>query len=294
MIVNAFQKSYRNRKANILCNFYNGLFDVDLAKTGHHFYGAKESVFTEWRVEEEDIPDNIHFLSGEFKHKLTDMYFDFVICNDRSKFYPKQKTLSEQLNIPLLLIDHNGEHLSTDKESADILKQRVYDYNIGTHKHTDYWGVKEVVEPFIPTIEPQERNIDVLISGVFHEKEQPIIQEIIKNFPNHKILPAIMSKKEREKTFASSKVFINLATSQEFSNDVLLSWGAGCSVVSNNIKPVNDHKEHCSLCKTVPEIIEETQRILTGDIKPSLPPTLNTEENFVKQWNEIINRIKDK
>lgn len=122
----------KSRPLNILmANNHEG-YSATLAKTGHNFYVLQHPKFHPWDVKERPIPPNFFFLTGnDIPSQLKiDISFDLILTQNRIEHYPIMLQLAQQLNCPLLQMEHTLPWPDWDDETIQKIGDLRCDHNI--------------------------------------------------------------------------------------------------------------------------------------------------------------------
>lgn len=122
----------KNSKLNILiANNHEG-YSATLAKTGHNFYVLRHQKFHPWDEKERPIPPNFFFLPGDdiSQQLKTDIAFDLVLTQNRIDHYPIMIQLAQQLNCPLLQMEHTLPWPDWNDETIKRIGHLPCDHNI--------------------------------------------------------------------------------------------------------------------------------------------------------------------
>jgi hypothetical protein len=121
-----------NRPLNILyANNHEG-YSATLAKTGHNFYVLQHPRFHPWDTKERPLPPNFFMLNGkDIPDQLKiDISFDLVLTQNRIDHYPIMLQLAQQLNCPLLQMEHTLPWPDWDDKTTDQVGHLKCDHNI--------------------------------------------------------------------------------------------------------------------------------------------------------------------
>lgn len=122
----------KDRPLNILFGNNHEAYSATLAKTGHNFYMIRHPKFHAWDIRERALPPNVFLLTGpDITQQLkSDIAFDVVLTQNRIEHYPIMIQLSQQLNCPLLQMEHTLPWLDWDEPTTRKIGHLKCDHNI--------------------------------------------------------------------------------------------------------------------------------------------------------------------
>lgn len=122
----------RSRPLNILYSNNHEAYSATLAKTGHNFFVLQHPKFHPWDSKERSIPENFFFLNGKdiVDQLKTDIAFDLILTQNRVDHYPIMIQLAQQLNCPLLQMEHTLPWPDWDHETTQKIGDLNCDHNI--------------------------------------------------------------------------------------------------------------------------------------------------------------------
>ena len=213
-ITNLINKSWHNPQTNILCQFYNGIFDNYLANHTSLF-GYEIPDWIDSRIHK-----NINIIK---ENEYLDNAIDAVICNG----IEKRDTVTN-LQVPLITIFHEPipqnfnslpfeTFVSTCQPSMKYIKYGIEETKIDFNKN---------------------RNNTVLIVNDFSPQEHDFLLHVLREFNgvligNNENLSSMKPTEEWHKLMEDTKVFVNLSNRQNIPYPLLYAMDRGCAVVSN-------------------------------------------------------------
>jgi len=122
----------KNRPLNILYANNHEAYSATLAKTGHNFFVLQCPSFHPWDIKERPLPPNFFMMHGpDIGSQLkTDVAFDLVLTQNRIDHYPVMIQLAQQLNCPLLQMEHTLPWPDWDDKTIEEVGNRKCDHNI--------------------------------------------------------------------------------------------------------------------------------------------------------------------
>lgn len=299
--------------AKILCFFWDGSFDMQLTRTGHEFYGIPTSTALRWDsiLPQEDFHQNMTLLPATFSQLKHGFEFDFILCNERIKQYDMVSKFSNALHLPIVIVDHSAPLQQLTDSDIHVLKQtRKAMKFVSCNQHCmDTWGGDVLIKECVNPIEPvEERTIDVLLAGKFVEQEYGIIQMATGEFDNVTIMghnPGLSEEfkdwDELAEAFASSKIFINLATNMAISRNLRLAMEAGCAIITNKTQTIESvlGKDDALFVKNAEDIPPAIKRLLSNtkereELSEAAKKAAKqfSIEPFVEGWNQLIEEVR--
>lgn len=305
----------KDRAANVLSFFYNGVFDRYLAQTGHNFYGLLETSVHKW-VDTSETP-NIHFLDNDFIRHYNRQCFDFILCNDRFKSYNNALSLSAVYHIPILVVDHYtpegivnaGAHtqLSTiDGADCYCIHEKIRGgWNI--HNPPINYGVEIPPKEDLLNI---EYKTDALIVGDYSPSEYPILDAFLK-IPdvNLKIIgnnyPLSFPAKDEQELLDEikhTKVYIHLAGNTGLSYNLLKAMSYGKAVIGSNTPIISSVISGCGIVgSSVEGIVGGLIELLSNDSKrTSIGNAARARivneyslKIFLNKWKKLLTQYMD-
>lgn len=289
LVRNLINKSITNDKQpQALCFFYDGLFDKYLLdncdiKLYGHIGGSKNP----WTTKEKH--KNLEFVPQNFPDLLHSIDLDFVLSNDRTgPYYEIAKRYSDVYHLPLLTIEHS----EPPRPDVGFLQQFInkkettlyVDKNIMSS-----WGVqpnpKHILAESINWYKntDQEKDIDLLICGKFKPEDYNLIYSIINPIDCNKMLipQDRVDIEEIEDYFLRSKLYLHLATTNDYPHNIHRAMWNKCTVISsrNNI---------CH--KIVTPDIGKTCFLIT-DFIDAISNLLSNEEQRTALANNAFNKL---
>lgn len=303
LIRNMVTKSYKDdRPLNILSEFFDGHFEYNLAKLGHHIYGDPNKNLLNWTMPYSKRPDNIHFSPEVFAASGYAMPFDLLLCHNRlnAKFY---QTFSLGLHIPVIMVDH----LHVPLEHVAVHQHKV----VATHESLKLVETAEVVHYGIDIPELlDERTVDVLIADSLPSTDHDILSTILVKhgdkcliMGDNKEISEPKLDNEYENAFLNSKVYLNLSANTSISHNLLKAMAAGCAIVSNRTDTLtNALEDSASFIKSRLEIENIVRELLNNPKKlkeqGGAARKLATEQfgmdNFLTNWERILQEARYK
>jgi len=304
-ISSILRRAIKNDKpANVLTFFYNGRFDIELAKTGHQFYGILNLSCYDWPAIKKIQADNLHYILPEHVH---DIDYDLILINHRTQNQDTIRQICTGLQVPTLMIDHdynieNAYTIFTKRQSTPFTSISTLDViakQMGSN-YTIPYGIQK--------LEPKEKDIDVLVTGSFLKEDYHVLNNIAQKFKNCRIVGKnpgfeksehIDSYEEYLDLFARSKIYVNLATQFNIPHDLLWAYGSGCAVVTTTTVVTQEFLKHGVNCLTEGsfEGINGMIDTLLKDDKQRQSLVSNSSElltqfdynKFLQSWTDIIN-----
>ena len=296
IIRNLVRKSIKNNEpATILTFCHDGMFDYDLCRTPHTFYGAIDSSSIGWSPNTQTVPYNFKFLPNSFNVLGNDIGFDLVLCNSR-QMYEKAHQFSNALHLPIVIVDHlpySGSFPSVANiHTTPILNKE------------DSTLIEYMVEE---QRKPVDKDIDVLICGKFVKEEYPIIKNIMENLDSCLIIgdnEGISDSVHDElyiNYFDRSRVYINLSTSYGVSKHLLQAMASGCAIISSNTDAVREilgQKDvtYITDAEQAPELVKNL--LNNADLKSigarmrDLAKARFNPKTFTEKWTDIFYQYK--
>ena len=94
------------KKYNILTFPTHESIQTLMAKTGHNFHLYQGKGIKTWDNKYRKLPDNHVLLSGEPTQIQPDLFYDFILSQNKAGQYPVAKQLSDSWNCPLITLEH--------------------------------------------------------------------------------------------------------------------------------------------------------------------------------------------
>lgn len=122
----------KSRPLNILYANNHEAYSSTLAETGHNFYVLQHPQFHPWDTKERPLPPNFFILNGnDIPNQLkTDIAFDLVLTQNRVDHYPIMIQLAQQLNCPLLQMEHTLPWPDWDDATTENIGHLKCNHNI--------------------------------------------------------------------------------------------------------------------------------------------------------------------
>lgn len=295
-------------KYNILCLYFDGLFELALSQTGHHFYIVFDPSNKPWLFDTLPPQDNIHFIPSIADVPLH-VDFDAVLCSDRIKLHKNAVTLSHILHVPLIYVDHFDLYLfkAEDLYLINHNRGRIHVCASNIFSQIIQFDYDSIINYGIAQQETtsNDRPIDVILVGDYPQQQQLIhtIQNTFKTVTiNANQHPKTLQ--EIENLFTQTKLYINLYTETNIPIMMLKAMSYGCVPVSNEryiaSKIINNGYSGI-LIKNPQDMFEQIKNILS---KPDILKQLSTATtssvqlqfhlpHFVQQWNGIFSKLNN-
>ncbi len=300
IVRNCIRKSVNDGgPAHILTFCHDGIFDYDLCKTPHIFYGAKNSSMVGWNPITKTLPDNFIELPNAFNLQKNDYSFDFVLCNSRDKTYEKANQFSNVLHIPIVMVDHvpfsGRQKCVGNVYTSPVLKvDAMY---------------SELIDYMVEVPEPIEKDIDVLICGQFMKDEYHIVEKIMSDLGNKCVLigdnPGLSTPVYDEQYidyFRKTKIYIHLSTYYGISRHLLQAMASNCVVITNKVPATHGILgDNATYITNVENVVTQVKELLDNK-NIRLKQSYNLKElvkqkfkpsKFIDKWTKLLYRYKD-
>ena len=293
-----------DKPANVLTFFYNGRFDVELAKTGHRFYGTPEISCYDWPAIKEIKVDNLYSIPT---NSIYDINYDLILVNHRTQNQKAIRQICSALQVPTLIVDHD---FNIENPYTIFTKRKQSPFtSIGTlDMISKQMGCNYTIPYGIEKLEPKEKDIDVLVTGSFLQADYHILNNIAQKFKNCKIVgknpgfdksESVDTYEEYLDLFARSKIYVNLATQFNIPHELLWAYGGDCAIVTTTTAVTQQFLEPNVNCLTEGsfEGINHMVETLLKNDKQREALVANSHSlleqfdhnKFLQHWTDIIN-----
>jgi len=288
---------------NILTCFYDGVFDVELAKTGHNFYGAINDSSNEW-CPIDDIPSNMFFLPGtqHFQH------YDFILCNNRIEKWDLATRLQNYMQLPIVTIDHYGNPPNVPDIKVQQIKDRTKSVmSFATNKAAMHWDDQSIyMRPGIEYREPVDKDIDVLLVGHFPPEEHSLLHRLKLKMPGLVIvgqnedLSPWHTGEELRSIYDRAKIFINLPRTTGLPTLLMPAIESGCAIISVRNEGSRQLLQDATLfLEHVEDIPNVVNRLLRNphELKKYQQAILEHEgfqnkQKSIEQWSTLLTQAR--
>ena len=303
IISNLIRKSTKHEgPLNILSFFYDGRFDIELLKTGHHFYGVINTSYP-WPGFNNAPYKNLHILNN--LNEINNIDCDLILFNNRNsqqQFFG----MCRNLHVPGLIIDHdisihNKFFLNQIKQQSplDCVSTSEPVQNQFGHQININYGIEQKAGEY-------EKDIDILISGNFSEQDLFIIHTIKQRFPSLQVvghnpsLPygfTVDNYENYKDLFKRSKIFLNLALQGNISYEILWCLQYKTAIVTCQTEAYSSilkDQENCIIINGLDNIINSVQNLAHNRNLFNKITNHNTDlskfnqNNFLQQWKNLL------
>jgi len=262
LIRSLVRKSQDHEKANVLCFFYDGFFDLELAKTGHNFYGVYESSIYRWDYLFNLKPDNINLVSNS---EITSIDYDLILFSHRIKHQKYIKNHQVGLQLPSIVIDHepykeNTYQLFNIANSPNIINVAINDgiYNKKLHKYR--------IPAVEQTYQDYEKDIDIIISGYFNERTPDLVNRVLKKYPNSVLIEkAIGEYNNAEEIFQRAKIYLNVTSRNSVSTELLYAIKNNCNILISHKEATSSLIDDFCVIKNYDDMFTKIDRLLNNE-----------------------------
>lgn len=290
-IINKSIKS--DRKAKILTFYYDGIFDIMMAETGHEFYGVYDFSSYDWSHLKNIIPNNLHLVSPEDLFKQD---YDLIVVSNREKNLQNILNYQTMLQLPIIVIDQEPSTRNKFVSSLSIDKNAI---PIATYpKIATGYGHKNCIMPGFKSRNKTVKDLDVCIIGNFIESDYPLLEKIkgkyktilIGNNPGLNSL-ILNNVEDLNSVLDNSRIYLNLGTKLNVDCLCFKALASHCNVITNNVIPMNEILSTINGCaiSEVSKIVDNIDIVLNN-----LKEITYVQNDFIGQFNSVINSQKEK
>jgi hypothetical protein len=292
---------------NILTFFYDGRFDIELLKTGHHFYGCLQHSAFPWPGFERAEYKNLHILNDIAE--ANNIGLDLVLFNSRMA-HQQFFQFAKSLHLPSLIIDHDfNQHNSfileqikaqTSLPSISCLDEIKNQFN---SQETIYYGIEKKIGEY-------EKDIDILMCGNFAEGDIFAVHNLKMRFPTLKLVgqnptipysELVSTYEDYKNLFKRTKVFLNLLAQPNISYEILWALQYKAAIVSSDLpqyKGLLENKVNALLVNKAEQVHTVIQNIVHDKKLYEKLTTHQTDlskfddESFVNKWNNRLETFR--
>lgn len=308
----------RKEKYNILTFNTHERYQTQLAKTGHNFYAFNYEGGKDWFSEHAPMPENYYQLP---KNSLyPGLAIDFIMVNSKFGQFQTTAKINEQLQLPVLVLEHTLPHLNWPAEHLAHLQQMVGDVNVFITKYSrQVWNVNassEVVyhsidndlfcpplgerKPQVLTVAHDFINRDYALNYQGWERVTNGLERVVVG-DTQGLSKAAESVNDLVSKYQESLVYINPSTLSPVPTSMLEAMSCGCAVVSTETCDIpniiehgvngfmtNDEGEMRSYIEKLladPELAQKMGQAARETVKEKF-----SEERFINEWNTIFDK----
>lgn len=286
--------SLSHRKPTALCFFYDGKFDNELAKLGVQLIGPPDLSVYHWP--DSIKTDNIKLIA---KEEIQNYTYDFVIFNSLIAQREQILSIPRNLHLPGFVVNHepNNETQYHINQRLNEAKINLIDTTWNTNSENILYGIEDT--------KAQNKDIDFLITGNFHQKDYGLLFELKKHIPNLKIMGDCpnfaysekpKSYEDYKNTLARCKKFIYLPTQGGVSYDLLWAMAGGACVITLKTNVACDilNANNSIICENISQLIQccrhNNELIYHNKLLDNMKFVKEhfSHDKFVKKWNQVI------
>lgn len=287
--------------ANILTMFYDGHYCLDLARTGHIFYGSDKHCPAGW-FPVEQVPSNIKFINVENENWKTLDSMDLVL-NQSPVNTDFIKNFTMGLHLPAINVSHEAwpPSIIRNMDYSSKSYKNVVD-NENTLVSNEFQVIPRAYSPLAHSAD--EKDIECLIYGDFLPQDYGVLNRLAEQIPGTLIygdspgLSTPVKGQEFYDLFARTKIFINLASLNHISHYLLTALKSGCAVVSNKTDYLKAQlKDAVRFSENVDKsgdivrwILDNPNELffLNKEGQAYVEKNHTTIDTFVSSWNKLI------
>jgi hypothetical protein len=201
--------------------------------------------------------------------------------------------------LPGFVVNHepNNETQYHINQRLNEAKINLIDTTWNTNSENILYGIEET--------KAQNKDIDFLITGNFHQKDYGLLFELKKHIPNLKIMGDCpnfpysekpKSYEDYKNTLARCKKFIYLPTQGGISYDLLWAMAGGACIISLKTNVVCDiiNANNSIICENISQLIQccryNNELIYNNKLLDNMKFVTEhfSYDKFVKKWNQVI------
>lgn len=270
-----YKKKYLpGNKPKALCFFFDGKFDNEFAEINDiELYGNEELSVYKW---DKNLRNkNIVLFKKEDLEKYS---YDFIIFNSINTFEKHILSLPRHLHVPAVIFQHE-DHGMTNFHLQEKLKTFKVDF------------LQDVPYAINPPKKDVDKDIDILIAGMFQEQDYKIIDRIKQEIPNLIVIgnnPGLsysvpMSNYESYKElFYRTKIYINLTTQRSINYEALWALSGNAKVIGFKLKELEKIQQYMILCENMESLINSAKREISNLNNSTIS---NNKEKILKQFS---------
>lgn len=316
MSIEFFQRQNKQlNKLNVLTFPTHESYQSCLSKTGHEFYLLLGEGIKTWDNTYRPLPDNHHII----KTLPNNITFDLVLSQNKFGQFPVAHKIANQLQIPLISLEHTLPVPTWPKGHIKQLKQQRGNVNVFISNYSrGKWGWAEeeavVITHGIDTelfTNKQLSRISQILSVVNDFRNRDIFcgfnfyQQATNGLPTFPVgaTPGFSepakNTDELVKFYNESLIFVNTSLVSPVPTSLLEAMACGCCVVSTDtcmIPEVIEHNVNGYMCKNVSEMRFYLEKMLKN---PELAMELGQKarqtivdrfsvNDFVNNWNKLF------
>lgn len=237
----------KDDSVNIIYFPYNGFFEQMLGECKHRFFTCTTNAVSEWKSHF-PLPQNFVSIPDSISKIPSYVDIDLVVCNNKNTQIKAASMVSDNLHLPLLIIDHEPP---SDNAKDIILRQIENTLPDATRIVTsdkvinERWQVKDSIEvPYYFPIEhqDQDRTEELVIAGDFILGDYYLLQQFLDMYHSVKIygdnqgLPEnidYVDVNELTHKLLNTQVFLSVNPPGQPPLHMLHAMSCGCAVVAN-------------------------------------------------------------
>ena len=305
-------------KLNILTCPTHEAYETNLCKTGHEFFAVRGEGIKDWERKYRPLPSNYTLLNNS----IPPVDFDLVLSQNRFGQYPVLSKLAQELNLPLICLEHTLPVPSWPFEyKMQINNMRGFKNIYISEFSTQQWGAQgDVIHHGIDTEVFKPTNLDrkpVLLSVVNDWINRDVFcghklwQNVTQGLPVKPVgaTPGLSepakSLEELVEFYNTHQIFLNTSLISPVPTSLMEAMACECAVVSTNtcmIPEVIEHGVSGFLCNTPEELRFYSEKLLNN---PELCREMGKNarkriqekfgvDKFVNQWNTMFfNTVKE-
>ncbi len=294
----------KEEKLNILSFFYDGKFDIELLKTGHHFYGILESSAYQWPGFMKAEYKNLHIFRD--LNEVHHVDIDLVIFNSRhahNQFFQ----ICRQLHAPGLIIDHDQNNQNAFFREKN--KQLTPFPHISTSKYvsSQYDCGLYISNGVEPKNWEMDKDIDILCTASL-QHDHNLINNIRQNFPtavfighnpNLPFVGQVETYDNYKELFKRCRVFVNISPQMNINHEVLFALNNKVPIITPKMAIYNgllQDKVNCLEVTSPDDIISKIKELSFDKALYNKISNFTTdlsdfsETVFIDRWKEELSK----
>lgn len=315
----------KDDKLNILTFPTHERYQTNLAKTGHNFYLWQGEGIKPWVESYAPLPKGTHLLSEEDGRCNIPMHVDIDLVFSQNKFgqFEVAKSLSQQIGVPLVSLEHTLPAQSWTKKQLNQLYNLRGDVNVFISEYSRAeWGWRDDEAMVV------HHGIDTELFKPSTDERRPLALSVVNDwinrdwccgfrlwqsvsgFPNSHfpvrvigdtpgLSEAAKSTEDLVKAYQESAVFLNTSLISPVPTSLLEAMSCGCAVVSTAtcmIPEVINNGENGFMGQSVEELREYVELLISDEnlrkkignnARKTIVDKFNIKD-FVKSWDNVF------
>lgn len=273
-------------------------------------YVVEREGLSSWKEGICNIPDNIFLIKGDISN-FKGTYIDCILINDRLQEFDLGSQLSQQLHVPVILVDHAGEEqiqknpFGVRPSVSPEIKARSGNINITVGSSVQSQtavnpkALSMSIEPYVDTdkYSPEKKEIAIAVDN----NTPPELFQAFMEFSSDNGAIGIFNNENKEphEIMNQSKIF--LATWSGMDMKTIEAMASGCIVIAPNspdVRGIIKHGETGFLYNTVEELQELLKESLSSDsedvgnaARQVILDKYSDKSSFTNKWNQVFSYI---